>query len=128
MTRPAALQTGLRLSEITGLKQQDMTLGTGAHVRGGGGFRERRGTFFPAFPFAALKAWIDENGSDGNARLFPSGRGTRLSADAVQHLVRKYAAAARSSCPSLARKRVTPHVLRHYLDSRTMLSRGYVIR
>jgi integrase/recombinase XerD len=36
-----------------------------------------------------------------------------LSADAVQHLVRKYVATARSACPSLIRKRVTPHVLRH---------------
>lgn len=62
---------------------------------------------------ATVKAWIDENGADANAWLFLSGRGNRLSADAVQHLVKKYVAAARRSCPSLARKRVTPHVLRH---------------
>jgi integrase/recombinase XerD len=40
-------------------------------------------------------------------------RGERLSADAVQHMVAKHVAAARKVCPSLAKKRVTPHVLRH---------------
>jgi len=40
-------------------------------------------------------------------------RGGRLSADAVQHLVGKYVAMARKTCPSLADKRVSPHVLRH---------------
>ena len=108
-----AAQTGLRLSEVTGLKQQDVTLGTGAHVRCEGKGRKERATPLTKSIAATVKAWIDENGSDANARLFPSGRRTRLSADAVQHLVRKYVAAARSSCPSLARKRVTPHVLRH---------------
>jgi len=40
-------------------------------------------------------------------------RGVRLSADAVQHLVTKYAAVAQQTCPSLADKRISPHVLRH---------------
>src|SRR6266481_808876 len=42
-----------------------------------------------------------------------SARGARLSADAVQHLVAKYATAAQQTYPSLADKRVSPHVLRH---------------
>src|ERR1700746_1040600 len=45
--------------------------------------------------------------------LFPSLSGGRLSADAVQDLVNKHVAAARTKCPSLVKKRVTPHVLRH---------------
>jgi site-specific recombinase XerD len=45
--------------------------------------------------------------------LFPSARGGRLSADGVQYLVAKHVAIATKACPSLARKRVTPHVLRH---------------
>ena len=45
--------------------------------------------------------------------LFPSARGTRLSADGVQFLLAKHLAAARQKCPSLKNKRVTPHVLRH---------------
>ena len=45
--------------------------------------------------------------------LFPTARGGRLSADAVQYLVAKHAAAAQQKCPSLADKHVSPHVLRH---------------
>jgi integrase/recombinase XerD len=108
-----AAQTGLRLSEITGLKQQDVVMGSGAHVRCEGKGRKERATPLTKTTTAVLKAWIDEHGTDADARLFPSVRGSPLSADAVQHLVRKCVAAARGTCPSLARKRVTPHVLRH---------------
>ena len=52
--------------------------------------------------------------------LFPSLSGGRLSADAVQDLVNKHVAAARVKCSSLVKKRVTPHVLRHYAERRTM--------
>ena len=60
-----------------------------------------------------LTAWIREQGADGTRILFPSARGGRLSADAVQHLVAKHAATAQQICPSLADKHVSPHVLRH---------------
>ena len=65
------------------------------------------------YSVTVLTAWIREQGADGTRILFPSVRGARLSADAVQHLVAKYAAAAQQTCPSLADKRVSPHVLRH---------------
>ena len=45
--------------------------------------------------------------------VFPSSRGGHLSDDAVERLVTRHATAAHQSCPSLARKRVTPHTLRH---------------
>jgi site-specific recombinase XerD len=45
--------------------------------------------------------------------VFPTIRGGRLSRDALEHVVRKYAASGSMACPSLAGKRVTPHVLRH---------------
>jgi site-specific recombinase XerD len=60
-----------------------------------------------------LKAWIKEQGDDESRFLFPSSRGGRLSADAVQHALAKHVTAAQRACPSLAKKRVTPHVLRH---------------
>ncbi len=59
-----------------------------------------------------LRHSLDEN-PDGSMFLFPSVHGGRLSADAGQYLVAKYVAMAREKCPSLAKKRVTPHVLRH---------------
>jgi integrase/recombinase XerD len=105
------LQTGLRLAEITSIRQRDVSLGTGAHVRCEGKGRKERCTPLTKSTVIVLTAWIRAQGEDGTSVLFPSARGGRLSADAVQHLVAKYAAAAQKQCLSLAAKRVSPHVL-----------------
>ena len=107
------MQTGLRLSEITGLQQKDAALGHGAHVRCEGKGRKERCTPLAKSTVAVLKAWIDEQGEVESSFLFPSSRGGRLSADAMRHALAKHVAAACSTCPSLAKKHVTPHVLRH---------------
>jgi site-specific recombinase XerD len=108
-----AIQTGLRLSELTGLRQQDVAFGPGAHVRCLGKGRKERATPLTKPTTRVVAEWIKRKGMDDTTFLFPSARGERLSADAVQHLVARHVAAARSMCPSLAKKRVTPHVLRH---------------
>jgi site-specific recombinase XerD len=108
-----AVQTGLRVSEITSLRQQDVTLGAGAHVRCEGKGRKERCTPLTRTTATVLAAWIKEPGEDDSPFLFPSARGGRLSADAVQHLVAKSAATARNSCSTLKHKPVSPHVLRH---------------
>ena len=107
------VQTGLRLSEITGLKQKDLALGHGPHVRCEGKGRKERCTPLTKPLVSVLKAWVKEQGGDPSDFLFPNSNGGRLSADAVQHVVAKHVAAARRDCPSLADKRITPHVLRH---------------
>ena len=108
-----ALQTGLRLSEITNLRQGDVSLRSGAHIRCQGKGRKERCTPLAKPTVAVLAAWIREQGKDDSKILFPSARGGPLSSDAVQYLVTKYAAVARKNCPSLSQKRVSPHVLRH---------------
>jgi integrase/recombinase XerD len=108
-----AVQTGLRLSELTGLQTQDVNLTTGAHVRCSGKGRKERCTPLTKHTVAVLKAWLHESAKRAAEWLFPSARGGRLSADAVQDLLAKYVAVAGQSCSSLQKKRVTPHVLRH---------------
>jgi site-specific recombinase XerD len=108
-----AVQTGLRVSELTGLRQQDVALGTGAHVRCLGKGRKERATPLTKPTARAVAAWIQRHGQDQSAFIFPSARGGPLSADAAQSLVTRYVTAAKKACPSLAKKRVTPHVLRH---------------
>ena len=108
-----AMQTGLRLSEMTGLRQQDVVLDTGAHVRCEGKGRRERCTPLTKSAVKALSVWIKDQGENESQFLFPSVRGGRLSADAVQHLVNKSATAATKICASISRKNVTPHVLRH---------------
>jgi site-specific recombinase XerD len=108
-----AVQTGLRLSELIGLRCQDVVLGTGAHVRCTGKGRKERCTPLRRETVAALRAWLlERNGQPGDP-AFPNGRGQVLSSDGVEYILAKHVATARQSCPGLEKKRVTPHVLRH---------------
>lgn len=108
-----AVQTGLRLSELTSLDRDAITLGRGAHVRCLGKGRKERCTPLAGQSIAALRAWLKESGRTAAQALFPTVHGGRLSADAVQNLLAKYVTIAQTRCPSLSRKRVSPHVLRH---------------
>jgi integrase len=109
-----AVQTGLRVSEVTGLTINDITTATpGAAVHAMGKGRKERTTPLTRQTAGVLRAWLPEAGSAPGGPAFPTHRGTRMSADAVQRLVAKHATAAALSCPSLISKRVTPHTLRH---------------
>ena len=108
-----AVQTGLRLSEITGLCRHAVCLGTGAHVRVVGKGRKERSTPLTKATADVLRAWLREIETSDDAIVFPSARGARLSADGVQYILSKHVAQARLTCTSLAKKHVTAHVLRH---------------
>lgn len=108
-----AVQTGLRLSELIHLRRCDTVLGAGAHVRCYGKGRKERSTPLTKQTVAVLKTWLQERGGSENDVVFPSNRGTQLSPDGVQYLLAKHVAKAREACPSLKKKRVSPHVLRH---------------
>lgn len=108
-----AIQTGLRLSELTGAQRNAVILGTGAHIRVVGKGRKERATPLTKQTAAVLRAWLREIPDGDDVILFPSARGDRLSADGMQYLLSKHVATARKACPSLQQKRVTPHVLRH---------------
>jgi site-specific recombinase XerD len=108
-----AVQTGLRLSELTGLDRDAIHLGAGAHVRCVGKGRKERCTPLTTLARGALQGWLKEPARRGAKALFPNMHGGRLSADTIQALLAKYVRVAKESCPSLASKRVSPHVLRH---------------
>jgi site-specific recombinase XerD len=108
-----AVQTGLRLSEMTGLHRADVQLGTGAHVRCIGKGRKERCTPLTKQTVRILSEWLREPAKTNSEVLFPNVRGSRLSSDGVQYLLAKHLKVARRKCPSLCQKRVSPHVLRH---------------
>lgn len=108
-----AVQTGLRLSELTGLQRDDLSLGTGSHVRVIGKGRKERCTPLSKSTRTVMTAWLREPLKAPGQPLFPNARGGRLSSHGVHYLLAKHVAAASRACPSLKRKRVTPHVLRH---------------
>jgi integrase/recombinase XerD len=62
---------------------------------------------------AVLKQWLLYQPGEPGDPVFPSSRGGHLSADALQQLVSRNAKIARLSCPSLKKKSITPHTLRH---------------
>jgi integrase/recombinase XerD len=117
------VETGLRNSEITSLRQQDVELSIGAHVRCLGKGRKMRCTPLRPNVAAVLKQWLSEQAPDPDEPLFPSSGGGFLSADALQRLVTRHAKTARQACPSLTAKTVTPHTLRH-TAAMNLLRRG----
>jgi site-specific recombinase XerD len=108
-----ASQTGLRVSELIGLRCQDVILATGAHVFCMGKGRKERCTPLRKDAVSALKLWLRERHGQALDPLFPNARGGALSRDGVEYLLAKHAEVARKHCPSLRDKRISPHVLRH---------------
>jgi site-specific recombinase XerD len=108
-----AVQTGLRVSEITGLTRGDVVVGTGAHVRVIGKGRKERCIPLARSTVAVVKAWLREPQRGHGDVLFPSAQGARLSIHGVQYLLTKHRLTAAALCPSLKSKRVTVHRLRH---------------
>ncbi|MDQ2852847.1 MAG: site-specific integrase [Actinomycetota bacterium] len=110
-----AVTTGLRVSELTGLRRSDIHLGTGAHVLAHGKGRKDRITPLDhqtvTILHDQLTAPTATATSDGF--VFTTRGGTRLSRDAVAARLTLHAATAATSCPSLTGKTITPHVLRH---------------
>jgi integrase/recombinase XerD len=103
------IQTGVRASELTGLRIGDVHLGTAAHIRVLGKGRKRRATTLTAETVKVLRAWVKERQGQPEEPLFPTRQGRSLSRYTVGVIVAKHAA----NCPSLQAKHATPHTLRH---------------
>lgn len=110
-----AVQTGLRASELLGLRWGDLHLGTGAHVACRGKGRKDRITPLTAGTIAVLRTWIAHNSNAATPAtpLFTTVRGTTLSRDALERRLSLYVARASRTCQTLRGKTVTAHVLRH---------------
>jgi integrase/recombinase XerD len=108
-----ALQTGLRVSELIGLRCQDVFLETGAHVRCTGKGRKSRSIPLRKDVVVALRQWMKERNGQPSEAVFMNSRHQPLSRDGVQYILAQHVKCARAKCPSLDTKRVSPHVLRH---------------
>jgi integrase/recombinase XerD len=108
------IQTGLRVSELTGLRCEDIHNGgeiAYLHCVG----KNRKERTVPLIPRTTktLTVWLKERHGMPEDPLFPTVRGGRLSRDAVEWLIAKHARTATEHCPTLRSKRITAHVLRH---------------
>ena len=117
-----AITTGLRASELAGLTRTDTHLGDGPHLECHGKGRKNRATPLLRDTVAVLAAWLKENPGGPGDHLFPTHRGTPMSQDAIEDCVSRHAATAALTCPTLAGKHPTPHVLRHTCATRMLRS------
>ena len=108
-----AVETGFRVSELTGLRCEDFVPGNGSHVTCRGKGRKSRCVPIRKQTGAEISRWLDTRNGAPSDVLFPNARGGALSRDGVQYILTKHLEKARLKCTSLIRKRVTPHVLRH---------------
>ncbi|WP_199730268.1 MULTISPECIES: tyrosine-type recombinase/integrase [Paraburkholderia] len=108
-----SVQTGMRLSEMAGLKRQGVTLGTGAHVRVAGKGRKTRCIPLTEQTLGIVRNWLQETARADSGIVFPHARSGRVSADGVTYIHTKQIETARKTCPSLRKKRVTFRQLRH---------------
>ena len=109
-----AIQTGVRVSELTGLLRRDISLDrTAPHIRVKGKGRKERITPLTAQTAAVLRDWVTASPGQPTDPLFTTNRGGPLSRDAVERLLTKHASTAEARCPTLRTKRISPHVLRH---------------
>jgi len=109
------LTSGPRVSEVTALTWDDLTMATpGAHVLRHGKGRKERLTPLKAPAVTGLRQWQRENPAAPSSFVFTA-RGTarKMSTDAVAERIKIHAATASASCPGIAAKTVSPHTLRH---------------
>lgn len=108
-----AVQTGLQVSELIGLRCQDAHLCADPHLRCHGKGRKYRVTPLTMTTVAALSIWLVERGDADTDPIFCTRSGRPLSRDAVEHLVTRHAVTAARTNLTLQTKHVSPYTLRH---------------
>jgi integrase/recombinase XerD len=108
-----ALQSGMRVSELVGLRWADIVLGATSHLCCHGKGRKARCIPLDRQSSTVLRFWQKEQSPQAGDPVFPNARRGTLSTDGVQYLLSKHVRNAQRNCESLKEKRVSPHVLRH---------------
>lgn len=109
----ALYNTGARVSELTGLRRLQVRFGASTVVQLVGKGRKERVVPLWARTARVLRAWFDELGDATPDLAFLNAQGGRLTRHGVAYLLRDLATRAQARCPTLATKRVSPHVIRH---------------
>jgi site-specific recombinase XerD len=107
-----AVSAGLRVSELTGLRMEDVMLISMSIRIHGKGRRERSLPLWKTTA-TALRAWLAIRGPLAAPQLFVNARGTPMSRWGFAYVLHQHAETASKKCPSLSNKQLSPHVLRH---------------
>jgi site-specific recombinase XerD len=104
---------GLRVSELTGLRLEDLSLHPHASVLVRGKGRRERCLPLWKQTAATLRAWLAVRGAAPVPEIFVNARREAMTRSGFEYVLEKYVRTASKRCPSLATKRISPHVLRH---------------
>lgn len=107
-----AICAGLRVSELVGLQKNDIGPSQNSILVHGKGRRERT---LPLWQVTTktLQAWLDIRGSATTLGVFINAQGQSMTRWGFAYVLTRHVNTAIAGCPSLAKKRVSPHVLRH---------------
>jgi integrase/recombinase XerD len=105
--------TGARVSELTMLRRAQVGLGPSPAIQLHGKGRKERVVPLWARTARVLRGWLEELGPDPDGCVFPNARRGPLTRHGIAYRLAQAVARTRAACPSLATKRVSPHVIRH---------------
>ncbi len=107
-----AVCAGLRVSELTGLRLDDVAPQSASIRVCGKGRRERALPLWKTTA-AALRAWLAIRGPVSSPEIFVNARCEPFSRWGVAYVLRRHTETAARKCSTLNGKQVSPHVLRH---------------
>ena len=104
---------GLRVSELIGLRVDNLNLQVPASIIVHGKGRKQRCLPLWKETTAVLRSWLAVRGTNSVSELFLNARGEPMTRSGFEYILGKHTRIAAKCCPSLSGKRISPHVLRH---------------
>jgi integrase/recombinase XerD len=108
-----AFAAALRVSELVTLRMDQLDQQTMANVQVMG--KGRRERVLPLWKETATtpRIWLTDRQKNDDRELFLNAAGHAMTRSGFEYILNKHAATAARKQPSIATKRVTPHILRH---------------
>jgi len=104
---------GLRVSELVGLQLNNVTLYPTPNILVQGKGRRERSLPLTKESAVAIRAWLSLRGEAFVPELFLNARSQSMTRSGFEYILRKHVNTAAKTCPSLIKKRISPHKLRH---------------